>query len=255
MTIEMSFLILLLVLARVGSFFVTMPILSMRQLPNVPKVAIILSLSFMIYQWLPPIEVEINTLLELGLLAMREAVLGIVLGWITNMMFLAIQSAGDLIDFFTGLKMSASYDPISGASGSIYSNLYNWLGALLFLMMNGHHYLIRGIVNSCFFLPIGNSEWFQFKLDGIVSVVTQSFLLGVQLALPMCMILFLVDIVLGLINRSVQQINVFILGMPLKLLSSFVLMILMVGTISQSVLWVLDNAVQVLDSAMRYLLI
>lgn len=255
MTIEMSFLVLLLVVARVGSFFVTMPILSMKQLLSIPKLAIVLSLSLMIYQWLPPIEVEVTSLLGLGLLAMREAVLGIVLGWMSNMMFLAIQSAGDLMDSFAGLKMSTSYDPISGASGSIYSNLFNWMGALLFLMMNGHHYLIRGIVNSCFFFPIGESDWFQFKLEGIVSVATQSVLLSIQLALPMCMILFLVDIVMGLINRSVQQINVFILGMPLKLLISFILMIALFGGVSQSMIWALDSVVQILDHAMRYMLV
>lgn len=255
MTIEMSFLLLLLVMARVGTFFVTMPILSMRQIPNIPKLAIIVSLSFMISQWLPDVQIEATNLLELGLLLAREAVLGIVLGWITNMMFLAIQSAGDWIDFFAGLKMSTSYDPISGASGSIYSNLYNWLGALLFFIVNGHHYLIRGIINSCFFLPIGESEWFSFKLESIVSVVTQSFILGIQLALPICMILFLVDIVLGLINRTVQQINVFILGMPLKLLISFVLMILMFGAMSQSIIWALDAVVSLLDNALRYMMV
>ena len=255
MNIEMSFLVLLLVMARVGTFFVTMPILSLKQLPSVCKLAIICALSFMIYQWLPSIEIDVQNLLGFGMLVAREAVLGIVLGWITNMMFLAIQSAGDFIDSFAGLKMSTSYDPISGTSGSIYSSLFNWMGSLLFLMMNGHHYLIRGIVNSSFFLPIGASEWFQFELEGIVSVVTQSFLLSIQLALPMCMILFLVDIVLGLINRSVQQINVFILGMPLKLLVSFILMIILFGGMAQSMMWALDAVVQILDSAMRYMLV
>lgn len=255
MSVETTFMMVLLVLARIGSFFVTMPLLSMRQIPSLAKGGIILALSFMVSQWLPAIELEATTLLAIGLLVARESVLGLVLGWVTNMIFLAIQSAGEFVDFYAGLKMSASYDPISGASGSIYSNLYNWLGAILFLAMNGHHYLLKGIVNSCFFLPIGGAEWFQFKLDGIVSVITQSFLLGIQLALPMCVILFLIDVVLGLINRSVQQINVFILGMPIKLLISFVLMIMLSAGISRSITWALDSVVQMLDVAMRYLLI
>lgn len=254
MEIDVSFLVLLLVFARVGTFFVAMPILSMSQIPTIPKLAIILSLVFMIAQWLPPIGCEMNTLFELGLLVVKEAGLGLMLGWLTNLIFLAIPSAGDLIDFFAGLKMSANYDPISGTSGSIYSNLYNWLGALLFLMMNGHHYLIRGIVNSCFFLPIGSTDGFQLELEAVVTVVTQSFLLGIQLALPMCMILFLVDIVLGLINRTVQQINVFILGMPIKLIASFVLMLILFGGLMQSMMWVLDLVIQTLDQAMRFMM-
>lgn len=255
MQIETSWILLLLVTARIGTFFVTMPILSMKQFPAMTKTAIILALSFMVTQWLPDPGIEVTHLLSLALLVMREAVLGLVLGWITNMMFLAIQSAGDLIDFFAGLKMATSYDPVSGASGSIYSNLYNWIGALLFLIMNGHHYLIRGIVNSCFFLPIGDSKWFQFDLNGIVNIMTQSFLLGIQLALPMCLILFLVDIVLGLINRSVQQINVFVLGMPIKLLVSFVLTMILFSGLTRSILWALDLVVQILDYAMRSVLV
>lgn len=254
MEIPATLLTFLLSLIRIGSYFVSTPVFSMKQIPKLVKLGLVVIISYLTWLTIGVISIEVGTsFLELGLVVLKETLVGLMLGMVSNLVFLGIQSAGDFIDFFAGLKMASNYDPITGVNSSLYSTLYNWLGAILFLMMNGHHYLIRGIVNSFNYLPIGTFDLAYLKVSQISIVLTKSFLVALQLAIPICVILFLVDIILGLISRSVPQINVFILGMPLKLLVSFGMIFLIISGIIQSVGLALDSVIQILNDFVKML--
>lgn len=252
MDIPIALISFLLLVTRIGSYFVSMPVFSGRQIPQLMKLGLVLALSYLTYLVIEPtIDFTVSNWMELVLLCVQEAVIGLLFGTVSTIVFLGIQSAGDFIDLFAGLKMSTNYDPITGSSGSIYANFYNWLAVVLFFMMNGHHYLIKGIVNTVFFLPLGETGLIELSLYQVSMAITKSFLISLQLAIPVCMVLFLVDLILGIISRSVPQINVFILGMPLKLVVSFVMMILIIVGITKSIGLALDSVVQVLNEFIK----
>lgn len=251
MEIPVALITFLLVLTRIGSYLVSMPILSGRQVPKIMKLGLVLALSYLSFLTIGVAEVlNGSNELELILFCVQEAVIGLLFGMVSTIVFLGIQTAGDFIDSFVGLKMSSSYDPITGSSGSIYSNLYNWLAVVLFFLMNGHHYLIKGIVNTFYFLPLGQTT-LELSLIQISMVITKSFLISIQLAIPICIILFLVDLILGIISRSVPQMNVFILGMPLKLLISFIMMGVIIVGIAKSIGLALDSVIQILNDFIK----
>lgn len=242
----------LLLLTRIGSYLVSMPIFSGQQIPKLMKLGLILSLTGLTFLTIETTNgLDISNWLELVAFCIQEAMVGLMFGMVSTLVFLGIQSAGDFIDLFAGLKMSNSYDPITGSSGSVYSNFYNWLAVVLFLMMNGHHYLIKGIVNTLYFLPLGQTGTLKLTLNQVSMIISKSFLVSLQLAIPVCMILFLVDLILGIISRSVPQINVFILGMPLKLLISFAMMALIIVGIAQSIGLALDTVIQILNDFIK----
>ena len=252
MDIPITLISFLLLITRIGSYFVSMPIFSGRQIPKLMKFGLILALSYLTFLVTEPTtDLVISNWMELVLLCVQEAVAGVLFGTVSTIVFLGIQAAGDFIDLFAGLKMSNNYDPITGSSGSIYANFYNWLGVILFFMMDGHHYLIKGIVNTVFFLPLGEVGLMELSLSQVSMAITKSFLISLQLAIPVCMILFLVDLILGVISRSVLQINVFILGMPLKLIVSFVMMMLIIVGITKSIGLALDSVVQILNEFIK----
>lgn len=242
-----NYLTFLLILVRIASYIFTIPVFSMRQISSVVKLGIVLVLTVVTFSTLPEQVITVNSLIELGFLVIQEVLLGLILGYTSTIIFLAIQSAGDLIDFTAGLKMSASYNPITGVSSSLYSSLYNWLAVILFFNIDGHHYLLKGIVNSFYFLELGQEYLHLLKLDSIIYLISRFFLISIQLALPVGVILFLVDIILGMISKVIPQINVFLLGMPAKIAVSFIMHFVLILGIIQSTSWALDSVMSIFD--------
>lgn len=254
MILTQSFELFLLVFVRVSSFFVVSPLFSMRQIPNQVKIALVLILTYLTGSALPEMTSSYDHVLNFGLLVMQEAVIGLALAYASQIIFLGISSAGDLIDTFAGVKMASMYDPITGSNGSLYSNLYNWLALILLLNLDVHHYLVKGLLNSFYVIPAGSENMIQFSIAGIANLVTTSFMIAIQLALPMGIILFFVDVILGMISRTVPQINVFVLGMPIKLLTSFLMFILLLMGILKSISWALESVITILDQFIKMMI-
>ena len=237
----------LLILVRIASYLFTMPVFSMRQISSVVKLAVVWVISVITLSTLPDQSIVVNSLIEFGFMVIQEVCLGLVLGYVSMIIFLGIQSAGDLIDFTAGLKMSASYDPITGTSSSLYSSLYNWIAVILFFNLNGHHYLLKGIVNSFYFLELGQEYLHLLKVESFIYLISRFFLISIQLALPVAIVLFLVDIILGMISKVIPQINVFLLGMPAKIAVSFLIHLFLIVGVIQSISWALDSVMSTLD--------
>lgn len=248
---EVIYYNLLLVLARVSSFFFATPLFSTRSIPRVVKLAISLSVTIIVSMTIPTEQVEPYSLIDFGLMAFREALIGVVLGYSVNIVFLGIQSAGEFVDVFAGLQMSSSYDPITGTNGTFYSNIYNWIATLLFFNMSGHHYLITGIINSFLFIPVGENVLLELNVSVIASLLVKTFYISVQLGFPMAVILFLIDVILGMISRVVPQINVFILGMPIKLAVSAMMFVLMTTGILSGISWGIELVIEMFDTMVK----
>lgn len=249
-----DYLTFLLVLVRIASFLFTMPVFSMRQISIIVKLAIVLVLSVITMTTFENQIIIVSSLIELGFLVIQEALLGVILGYTATIIFLGIQSAGDLIDLTAGLKMSASYDPITGVSSSLHSSIYNWLAVILFFNMNGHHYLLKGIVNSFYFFGIGQEYLHLLKVESIVYLIIRFFLIAIQLALPVGIVMFLVDVILGMISKVIPQINVFLLGMPAKIGVSFIIHLFLMVGLFQSISWALDSVMSTFDYFVKSLI-
>lgn len=241
----------LLILARISSFFVATPFFSTKSIPKPVKVTIILVTTIIACNVVPPQDICPNSGLELGFMFLRDALIGLVLGYGVNIVFLGIQSAGDFIDLFAGLQMSSTYDPITGTNGTFYSNVYNWIATIIFLNMNGHHYLITGIVNSFLFIPVGEVSLIQIDLNTIALMITKTFYISVQLGFPIAVILFMIDVILGAISRVVPQINVFVLGMPVKLVVSSLLFMLALTGVMSGISWGIEIVIEMFDAMIK----
>ncbi|WAA10729.1 flagellar biosynthetic protein FliR [Fervidibacillus albus] len=225
------FPVFLLVLIRVVSFFMTIPIFSYRAVPIRFKIgfatflAVILSLSIEA----KPIEIDGVFLL----LAMKEALVGLVLGLFGYIIMSAVQVAGGFIDFQMGFAIANVIDPQTGAQSPIIGQ-YLYIFALLFLLsIDGHHLLIDGIFHSFDFIPL-DEPFLAFGEEGTILLVMKTFatmfMIAFQISLPIVASLFLVDVALGIVARTVPQMNVFVVGLPVKILVSFLLMFFVIGT-------------------------
>ncbi|MDC3414122.1 flagellar type III secretion system protein FliR [Aquibacillus sp. 3ASR75-11] len=214
----------LLILVRVTSFFVTVPIFSYRNIPSFFKIGFGFFLAWMMYY---TIDIPVIPLDEIFLLLLlKEAAVGLLIGLIAFIILSAIQIAGGFIDYQMGFAIANVIDPQTGAQSPLMGQYLYTIALLFLLAVNAHYLLIDGIFYSYQFIEI--DRFVPFENESIVTFVMSTFnkmfVIAFQMAIPVVGSLFLVDVALGIIARTVPQLNVFVVGLPLKILVGFVIL-------------------------------
>jgi len=218
---DMSFKIVLinfmLVLFRCIGFIMLTPILGRREIPPQGKIGAAALISFIV---LPMITMPLHDEYTLGVivtLVLREVTIGISMGYITFLVFSALYVAGQVIDMEMGFGIVNVMDPQSNTQVPIMGSFYHILALIIFLTVNGHHALISAVIRSFEIIPLGKAHFGEGFLMGIIESFNEMFALGVKISMPIIAIIFLTDFALGIIARTVPQMNVFIVGLPLKI--------------------------------------
>lgn len=160
-------------------------------------------------------------------MCITEVVVGLYIGFIASIPFWAIDAAGSLIDTVRGAGMAEILNPTSGEQTSLFSLLFLQLLAALFFTSGGFNLLLEAIYRSYQLLPMGKSlSWDRSMTNFIISQWRILSNLGVGFALPAIMIMVLLDLALGLINRTTEQLDVFFLAMPIKTLLACLMLVL-----------------------------
>lgn len=219
---------LLLVFVRLTSFFIIAPIFSMRGVPTQFKIGLSFFISLVAFSSLS-IEEPIPLDSFYILLIIKEFGIGITLGFTAALLLYTVQVAGAFIDFQMGFSMASVMDPQTGTQVPIIGH-FKYILALLFLLtVNGHHLMLDGVMQSYNLLPV-ESISFSAKFEDIAHFMTtlfsQMFLIALQMALPIIGALFLVDIALGILAKTVPQLNIFAVGLPLKIFVGFIMLFL-----------------------------
>ncbi|NGQ94022.1 flagellar type III secretion system protein FliR [Brevibacillus sp. SYP-B805] len=219
--------VFLLVLVRMASFFLTAPIFSTRGIPNQVKIGLAVLLALISFSYVP-VKHTIPMDLLFIVYAVKEALIGLLLGLVCEMVFHTIQIAGGLMDLQMGFAMANIIDPRTGVYVPITGTFKSILATLYFLSINGHHMLIRGMLASYqavpvdrLWIPLGDEKVFLH----VLKVFSNMFAGALLMAAPIVAALFLVDLSLGIIAKTVPQFNIFVVGLPIKMIASFLMLI------------------------------
>lgn len=217
-----------LIMSRYLGLFLITPIFSSRLVQN--KIKVLLSFFMAIITFLLMYETTALTIpttdLEIIFFLIKELSIGVFMGFIIYLVFTAIQMAGQFIDLRMGFRIGNVIDPMSGASSPIMGQFLNIFAILLFLSIDGHHIIIKGLYKSFEVLPLGSISISNNLLNFVIRKGADMFIIGFKIALPVMGTLFVVDIMLGFLARAVPQMNIFIIGLPLKIFVGFVLLFL-----------------------------
>ncbi|MGQ9524421.1 MAG: flagellar biosynthetic protein FliR, partial [Armatimonadota bacterium] len=145
-----------------------------------------------------------------------EVLIGLAIGFAASLVFMAVQVAGELTDMSAGFTISMQFNPAFGIQASVLAQLQLTLATLLFLAIDGHHSVIAAAADSYRVLPLGTALS-TASTAHIVDLTAELFSLGVRMALPAVISLILTDLALSMIARTAPQINLFTVGMPLKM--------------------------------------
>lgn len=159
-------------------------------------------------------------------LLMRELCVGIILGFAAAIPFWAIDMAGYMVDAMRGATMASIINPLAGTQSSVVGLLLTQVLSALFLLMGGFNVLLAALYDSYRLMPVGTALTWQHS---VLTLLQQDwnllFELGLRCAMPAIVIMLLIDLALGLINRTAQQLDVFFLAMPLKSLAAFFMLL------------------------------
>jgi flagellar biosynthetic protein FliR len=210
-----------LVFVRVISILALVPIFGAQSVPPQLKVAFALILTALMFA--PTVTSGISfeqhfSLPFFGLLVVKEVMVGIAVGFVASTLFTAVQFAGRLVDTEMGFGFVELMDPTSNESVTVWGQLQVILFTVIFLLINGHYFLLLAVQKSFELIPLmgGNLPGGKvaFHLTALTGTV---FVVALKFAAPIYVTLILTEIALGAVARTVPQINIFFVGMPLKI--------------------------------------
>lgn len=211
---------MIFVFIRILTFFSCINVIFPNGTPKVFKVMFSIFISFIISPFIQA-DIAVHSLSQLIIYALMETLTGLVFGFITNMCFNSLKIAGSLIDQQLGLSMASIYDPNTNTQNTLIETILYWLGVMIFFSMNGHHQLIAGIQNSFNLVKVGQLI-LSGNFDYVINVFVQCFIIGIKIAVPMILSLLIAELLIGFISKSVPQLNVMVVSMPLKLLMGII---------------------------------
>jgi flagellar biosynthesis protein FliR len=178
--------------------------------------AILLSLIVLPLQG-PALRSAPDHLLEFAALAGSEALVGFTIGIVVSMVFHALEMAASLIGIQMGFGLGQVLDPMTGGQTGTIDQFYRVLVALVFFAMNGHHIVIQGLIHSFEVAPPGTADLTLIAGERVVPFFISLFVVAIRIALPVMGALMLTDVALGLVGRTVPQMNVLVVGFPVKI--------------------------------------
>ena len=225
----------ILVLVRVSGIILTAPVFGSSSTPPQIKVVLSFMLALILYPFIPQITVFPDRPDHYILLIFSELLIGAVLGIIGRFLFGAVEFAGTIIGFQMGLAMANVLDPQSQEQISLVGRFKSVTATLIFLVMDGHLIFIHAMVRSYSILPPGGADINQPLIDKLIELSASVFVIGLQIGAPLIVALFLANAVIGLLARSVPQIQVFIVGFPLTIMLGLLFMLFGMPFFAQAV--------------------
>ena len=206
-----------LVFIRISAILFSAPLFGSRNVPLQLKAGLAMILTIIIFPVAGFKEVYFNSVISLVPAMVGEILIGVIIGFTARLLFAAVQLGGQLVGFQMGFAIVNVLDPQTSAQVSIIAQLQNILTLLIFLAVNAHYWFILALASSFELIPPLGFCFNGSLMEAIVGLSCDMFLIAAKLAAPVIAVLFFTSVALGLVARTVPQMNIFIVGFPLKI--------------------------------------
>lgn len=224
----------LLVFARILCIFIFNPILSRRNIPTIAKIGVSIFISYIIIMAVQPEPVETGGSAGVYLLMLlRESFIGLVIGFITDLFFYAVQVAGEVMDMQSGLGMAKVFDPETNVQMSIMGSFLSFMLYLYFFAANAHMSYIKLFAVSYDIIPIGEGGFNPDLGYSVAVYFSVLFAMVIKLAMPIMAAELILEFCMGVLMKSVPQIQIMVVNIQLKVALGFLLLFLLAVPISE----------------------
>lgn len=217
---------LLLLFLRVSGLLIGSPIFGRKNVPNLLKIGFCLTLTALFFTVLPAPTVypTWTNIVEYVLICLRELLFGVAMGFVMTAMFTLTLTAGSMMDIQIGFSIASIYDMQNNTQSSITGTLFDIMLTVLFFGMDGHLRIIDILYATIQTIPVGTAMMSPDILWVAAKVMSTSFALSVMMAMPVVAAGVMLEIALGAVIRTVPQMNMFVVGIPLKILVGLVVL-------------------------------
>lgn len=221
----------LLILVRISCFVFAAPFFGMNNTPNRVKIIISFYISYAIYNALSPhVYPEYSSVMTYAILVLKEAIIGLLIGLAGNLCTMICTFAGHLVDMEIGFAMASQMDPMTRQNTTISGFVYQYSYMLIMIISGVYRYLILAIADTFKLIPVGQGNFIINDLyDTFLDFMTDYIVIGFRIALPVFCTILITNGVLGMLAKVSPQMNMFAVGMQIKILAGIGVMFLTVG--------------------------
>ena len=243
----------LLILVRISGFIVAAPIFSLRNIPMRVKTILAIAIAIIVFNIVPYKEITYSTTIEYAIVVVLEMLAGLIMGFMANVSYYILSFAGQIIDQEMGFSMVNQYDPITSTQVTVTGNLYTYAVMLMVMITNMHHYLIRAVSDSFQVLPVGSVS-LDFSIYEVMKrFVVDYFVIGFRIVLPIFASMLVVNTILAILARVAPQMNMFVIGLQLKVFVGLVVLVLMVMMITGVADLIFQEMISMIKETIPYL--
>lgn len=221
----------LMILVRIASFVFIAPFFGMNNSPGKVKIGFSVFVALLVYQVILPKEtLEYSGVFDLAAIILKEGITGLLIGFAANICNSIVLLSGKIIDMDIGLSMAQVFDPVNNTTSGISGNLYNYFILMLLMVTNMHHYILRAIIDTYEIIPVNGAvfDW-EHLLVSMLTFVTDLMVIGFRIVLPVFACIMILNCVLGILVKVAPQLNMFSVGMQLKVIVGLVVIFLTIG--------------------------
>lgn len=243
-----NFEVFLLILVRITAFVYVAPFFSLRDVPQKVKVGFSLFFTLVLFQIVPG-QIQYNGVIGFAGLIISELTVGLVIGFFTNVSYYILNFAGSMMDMEIGFSMVNELDPVSNIQTTITSNYYSYIVMLMMLVTNLHHYIIQAVADTFKVIPLGGAKIRPDLYLLMVKFIKDYFIIGFRIVLPVFAGMLIVNSILAILAKIAPQLNMFVIGLQLKVLVGLLILFLLVGFTSTVSGFIFDEMIAMMKSA------
>jgi flagellar biosynthesis protein FliR len=206
---EVDFYNWMLVFLRASAFLIVLPFFTMANFPVTMRVAVGAVVALLLAPILPAFPLDkLDFISVLGVMA-QEVTIGLLLGFVSRMIFYAVDIAGSIISTEMGLNLASIFDPTTQQSSQIAGTILVFVATVVMLTLNLHHWLLLGFERTYVVLPIGGAHLNNALFENVVAQTSRVFMVALQVSAPVIAVSFVITLIFAVLSRAVPQMNVF----------------------------------------------
>lgn len=211
--------IFFLIFLRVGAIMMTVPVFNSRNIPVIFKAGLAFAISILLF---PILKLD-NSLftteaIPFGIGIIGEIMMGIIIGLSVRLIFAGVQLAGQVAGFQMGFAIANIMDPVESSQIPVIAALKNIVAMLIFLSVNAHHWFLRSLVDSFQLMPPFGFHFTDTLMSQLVRLGGNMFVIAIKVGAPIIAVMLLTSVAFGLVARTVPQMHIFIVAIPVKIL-------------------------------------
>ena len=248
-----NFELFLLILVRISGFILTAPLFSLRNVPVRVKAGFSIFIAAILYYTVPQPVPDYAGVIGFAILVVSEALTGALMGLFANISYHILALAGHIIDMEIGFSMVNTMDPTTNINTTITSNFYGYLIMLMMIITDLHHFILRALVDSFQVIGIGKAVFRPNMYELMLDFVINYFIIAFRIVLPVFAAILLVNTILAILAKVASQMNMFVIGMQLKVFIGLAILLMIIGLIPSVADAIFNEMMEMLKGAVEWM--